>query len=356
MSNGIYRIGAIIPQSGTAGIYGPSCKSCLTLAQNEINEKGGISGHRVEIAYIDGNKPASVIGREVQTLLDTKALHALIGMHDSDIRKTVAHVNKGRVIYIYTPGFEGGHRADGLICFGETPSQQIRPAMEWLRKSKSIKSWCFIGSDFSWPRQLRTYLKTIAKQADIEIKETYFVEPGTTRFGEYLDGMEEAKPDAVFFALVGDEAVQFNRSFGRREALKETLRFGPLFEENTLLAVGEDNAQHLYTAGGYFSCLDSPENIAFKEKYFYRSGANAPEINMLSVSSYSALHLLADILPSTRDYNVDRVMAKMQEREVSAPIGRMAFKDGSVCREIFMAEAIENQLQIVNSFGSLQAY
>jgi len=354
-SSEIYRIGAIIPLSGVAGLYGPSCKACLLLAQDEINAKGGIGGHHVEILFIDGDRPAAEIGRDISSLLNTRAVHALIGMHNSDVRNTVATINAGRVIYIYTATFEGGHHEKGLVCIGETPAQQIRPAINWFRQTKNVKNWCFIGSDYSWPRKLLFYLGSIAGAEEIQISESYFVDCGESEFAEYLDEIERAECDAVFFALVGAEAVNFNRQFGERKYLSEKPRFGPLLEENTLLAIGEENAQNIFSASAYFPSVKTDQNTLFKQKYVLHAGALAPEINMLSVSSYAGLHLLAEILPSERLYDATAIISQIENRRFDQIIGEISFSNGRARREVFIAEAVNNSLEIVHSFGELVA-
>ena len=355
MPSEIYRIGAIIPLSGISGIYGPSCKACLLFAQEEINSKGGIGGHHVEILFIDGDRPPAAIGRDVGTLIDTKAVHALIGMHRSDVRDAVSIANDGRVLYVYTPTFEGGNGQPGLICFGETPSQQILPAIKWFRDEKSVRRWCFIGSDYIWPRQLKQYLESIAEAEEIEITESHFVDPGESEFGQYLDGIEQAEPDAVFFALVGDEAVYFNREFGARPNLAQKPRFGPLLEENTILAIGEENSKNIFSASAYIPSIESEQNKKFKKGYYEHAGDMAPEINTLSAASYAGLHLLSDVLPAERSYDASEIITQMEDQQFDHLIGTITFTKGLACREIFLAEVVENQLQIVHSFGALFA-
>ena len=59
------RIAVMVPMSGSAGIWGPSCISCAQLAVAEINAGNGISGQEVEAVYLDADDGA------IEGVLDT---------------------------------------------------------------------------------------------------------------------------------------------------------------------------------------------------------------------------------------------------------------------------------------------
>jgi len=348
-----FRVGAVIPLSGVAGIYGPSCKACLELSKGEINAKGGIDGSNVELVFIDGARSASEVGRDVEAMLDSGMLDGLVGMHDSDIRKALVSANDGRVIYIYTPCYEGGHHADGLLTIGETPKQQVGSAVTWLQETKGLKSWYFLGSDYSWPRVLRSYIQENSQQLGIEVISTQFTEIGCPDYSQYIQAIDEMRPDAIFFALVGDDSVQFNREFGAYPFASTMARFGPLMEENTLLAIGEENATGIYTAGGYFPSLDTPENRIFKKKYAAFAGNDAPEINTLSVSCYEGMCLLSDLLKNSKGGAITTILKTCEGTSFTSVQGVLRLREGHAIRNIFLARAVNNAFRIVHSFGEI---
>lgn len=348
-----FRVGALIPQSGVAGIYGPSCKACLELAQAEINEFGGVDGRIVELIYLDGSGPALDLGRQVDSLAESGGVDALIGMHDSDIRRAVLSAAKGRISYIYTPCFEGGQTAPNLLTLGETPTQHARPALEWLLKEKRAKNWYFIGNDYSWPRHLRSYIEAQAAAIGIRVSATQFVEFDCGDYEDYLVAIDESGADGVIVALVGEDSIHFNREFGGHAFGRSLARFCPLIEENTLLAIGEENAADLYAAGGYFPSIDITENESFKVRYSARYGDAAPEINTLGVSCYEALSLLGKLFEIFPDLAPQELAAISSGLSFSSPAGRIKIADGHAVRRIYLAQAAGLEFKILHDFGAI---
>ena len=44
------KIAMLVPLSGPAGLWGPSCQTSATLASHEVNAAGGILGREIELA------------------------------------------------------------------------------------------------------------------------------------------------------------------------------------------------------------------------------------------------------------------------------------------------------------------
>ena len=60
------------------------------------------------------------------------AIDAIVGMHTSQVRQRVLRDVARQIPYVYTPLYEGGERTPGVFAIGETPGQQLRPAIEYL--------------------------------------------------------------------------------------------------------------------------------------------------------------------------------------------------------------------------------
>ncbi len=53
VGNRVYRIGAVVPLSGSADAYGQVVKNGLLLALEEVNAQGGINGKPMDILFED---------------------------------------------------------------------------------------------------------------------------------------------------------------------------------------------------------------------------------------------------------------------------------------------------------------
>ena len=120
------------PINGSAGIWGPSSIACAQLAQAEINAEGGLLDRRLRLRIIDSSDEATEVGSVTAELMHAGAIDAIVGMHTSQVRQRVLKDVARQIPYVYTPLYEGGERTPGVFAIGETPGQQLRPAIDYL--------------------------------------------------------------------------------------------------------------------------------------------------------------------------------------------------------------------------------
>jgi len=302
-----FCVALLIPLCGSAGIWAPSCISSAQVAVEELNQRGGIQGRKVKLIMIDAAvETTEPIEEIINDLIDLGAIDAIVGMHISAIRQRLSKVVCQRIPYIYTPLYEGGETTAGLFAIGETPQEQLGPAMNRLQEIYKPQKWALIGNDYVWPRSSNSYAKTLLKQMNVEMVFEQYVPFGMKNVAPLLDRLEASGADAVLVSLVGQDAVSFNRAFGRRDLHKRILRLSCAMEENGLLACGKGNLERLFSVSSYFGSILTDENAAFKERYYGLLGDTAPALNALGQSTYEGMHYLASLLRDFEDVWRDR--------------------------------------------------
>jgi urea transport system substrate-binding protein len=108
-------IAFVVPRSGPAGIFGPSCEACGQLAVEEINRDSGVLGRELRLHLVDGGRPPRAVAAEVRALIDNGAVDAVAGWHISAVRHELTPVVAGRVPYVYSPVYEGGRAHAGCL-------------------------------------------------------------------------------------------------------------------------------------------------------------------------------------------------------------------------------------------------
>lgn len=289
-----FRIGLFVPMCGAAGIWGPSCIASAQVAVKEINDSGGILGREAELVLVDAaleaEEPVEFVAHD---LIEQNDIAAVVGMHISAVRQKLAKIIGGRVPYIYTPLYEGNERTPGIYTLGETPQEQLRPAIRRITEIHRVRNWALVGNDYVWPRYSHTFAKQyIAENGGTLMLETY-VPFALDRAEELVERVARSGADVVLVSLVGQDAVEFNRAFGERGLDRRIVRLSAAVEENGLLAAGAENTKRLYSVSGYFSALNTPGNQAFRESYHSFHGDRAPVLNTLGQSIYEGTHFLS---------------------------------------------------------------
>lgn len=345
----VVDVAFVVPRSGPAGIFGPSCESCATLAVEEINGSGGVLGREVRLHVVDGGRSPRAVAAEVDGLITAGRVQAVTGWHISAVRQAVAPHTRGRVPYVYTPLYEGGERTPGVFLTGETPGSQVLPALRWMARELSIRSWCIVGDDYVWPRASARTAHRYAEQCGSEIRDEVFVALGTEEFGPALRRVERSRAQGVLMFLVGTDAVRFNRAFTEMRLDDVMIRFSPLMDENMLLGTGAANTRGLYAAAGFFEVLPTREGLDFGLRYNRRFGINAPTLNAPGESCYEGLTLLARLAARARSIELPRMCDAAEASDVTyeGPRGVVSLRRNHLAQRVYLARASGLEFDVI---------
>ncbi|WP_339863371.1 substrate-binding domain-containing protein [Paremcibacter congregatus] len=352
----VIKVGAVVPLSGQAGLYGPSCCNCFRLAAEEINAKGGILDHKIDLVFIDGGQKPLDVANNIRTLMENNIFTALVGMHDSDVRRAIIDVIDGRIPYIYTPTYEGGETAKGVFLLGETPAQQLKPVIPWLQEHRDISRWYLIGNDYCWPHKLHEAARSYITETGGCVLGERYVNENKQDLNAYVSEIAELNPDCVLISLVGSASVAFNRIFHKKGLSKEIHRFGTLVEENTLLASGAAACRGLLSASSYFPDLDDPQNQHFIQAYKAKFGKNAPELNALSQSCYEGMIFLQKLVGQAKSLEMQALVNASEGLRYQSARGDMEMHAFHVSKNVYLAEAKGYDFQILARFENISPY
>ena len=291
-----FRVALCVPLSGSAGIWGPSCLAAAKLAQVELNRQSGILGRPCDLILVDASSESTDLESTLIDYVDDRSVDALMGMHISSVRQRIVRAVGGRLPYVYNALYEGGERTPELFAIGETAPRQLRGSILWLGEYEGTRRWALVGNDYVWPRALHEIARSYIVASGGEVVDEQIVPFGIDDYSSQLDRLRRAKPDAVLISLVGQDAVEFNRSFASVGLARDVRRVSCAIEENQLLAIGADSTEGLHVALGYFATLDTDANWAFKERYYNYFGERAPTLNSIGQSNYEGLHFLATLM------------------------------------------------------------
>lgn len=347
------KIGVLIPDSGPAGLFGPSARNSATIAANEINSAGGINGEQIELVFADVGVPPAEASQAALKLWKGKGVKAFVGMHDSAVREALVRQFKGQVPYVYTPVYEGNACNTGLYVTGETPSQQLAPVIPFLMEKEKVKKWYLIGNDYNWPRDTNALAKSFISKAGGDVVGEEYLPFTVTEFDSSLQKIQKSGAEGVLITLVGGASVGFNIAFAGFGLDKQAIRLGTLIEENTLAGIGTKNANRLYSSSGYFESIDTNEAKRFSTSYSKTFGADAPPLNSLGQSTYDGLKLLATLGNSAGSLVVADIEKVAEGTRFQSPRGVGTLQGRHVNQTIYLANGTGGSFNITTAFNNV---
>ncbi|MBS1696212.1 MAG: substrate-binding domain-containing protein [Actinobacteria bacterium] len=339
-------VALVIPRSGSAGIYGPSCEACAELAIADLNASTGLLGRQVRLIPVDGSRPPAAVAADIARLVRGGAIDAVTGWHISPVRQAIARVTSNRTPYVYGPLYEGGEHTPGLFLTGETPSRQLLPAMDWMKTEYGIDRWILIGNDYVWPRQTAAAARHHAVRQGSPLVEEIYVPLGTQDFASAIRRVEVTSATGVLLMLVGGDGVAFNRQFAATGLDAAVPRLSPHVEENMLMASGSDSNNGLFAAAGFFEALNTAPSMDFAAHYYTRYGPAAPALNSIGESCYEAIMLLIALVSRAGSLDVTAMTRAADNLTYISPRGEVTMRGNQLTQDIYVAEARDLEFEV----------
>ncbi|NYD37043.1 substrate-binding domain-containing protein [Actinomycetospora corticicola] len=346
------QVGLVTPWQGPAGMFGLSCRMCAELAVAEINLDGGLLGRPVELHHVDGGADPGAVALEVQRLVRTNQVDAVVGWHISAVRRRLAPRIAAQVPYVYTALYEGGERTPGVLLTGETPANQLGPALEWMRTELGVRRWAVVGDDYVWPRASAAEAARWARAHDVPIVDEVYVPLGTRDFGPALRTLARGGADGVLVLLVGEDAVHFNRAFAAAGLDRWQTRLSTLMDETMLLASGERATRSLYSAAGYFEDLTTTDALEFGGRFAERFGATAPVPSSLGESCYEGMNLYAQLVRDAGTTGREEVLAVSEQVRFGGARGEVTLRRSHVVQDVYIARAQGVHFEVIARLSS----
>lgn len=348
---GTVKVAVMIPQSGPAGLFGPSAKACAELAAEVINARGGLLGQRIEVLFGDAGLAPAEASQAALRLWKGAGAAACIGMHDSAVRGALVGLFKAQLPYVYTPVYEGGECAKGTYLVGETPQQQLQPVIPWIAAERKPRKWYLIGNDYIWGRNTNAVAKGYIEKTGAQVVGDEYLPFTVDNFDASLARIRDSGADAVLASLVGGAAVGFNKAYASFGLTDKALRLGTMIEENTLAGIGPENARNLYASAGYFASLTTPAAVAFANAYGKRFGPQAPALSGLAESVYEGFLTLETIARKAGSLAVARMDAACEGASYSGPRGAVTLRARHVEQDVYVADVGDRGFRIVKTFA-----
>jgi urea transport system substrate-binding protein len=323
------RIGVLHSMSGTMAISERSLVDAVAMAVQEINDRGGVLGRRVETVVADGQSDNAVFAREAERLIGTEHVAAVFGCWTSGSRKTVRPVfEKHGHLLFYPVQYEGLETSPNIVYLGATPNQQIIPAVRWLVRTTG-RRFFLVGSDYVFPRAANVIIRDAVKAWHGTIAGEEYLRLGSRDVEPIVRAIVAAKPDAILNTLNGDTNIAFFkalRAAGVTPARIPTMSFS--IAENELQTLPKDMMTGDYAAWNYFQSIDTDANQTFVQAFKARYGQNRVTSDPIE-TAYAGVNLWAAAVAAAGTPEVDAVRKAIGDRSQRGPGGMIYVDPGN---------------------------
>ncbi|MCZ6872909.1 MAG: ABC transporter substrate-binding protein [bacterium] len=334
------KIGLLYALSGLAAVYTKGTVIGHEIAAEEINAKGGVSGHQIKFVVRDNKLKPGIAVKEFRRMVTRDKVDFVMGIISSGVALAVSQVSKEmKVLFVDTIAQtsaltgEQGHR---YVIRTNTNSTTIgRTAALAAAKADWLKYY-FIGPDYEWGHVVnRDFWEFLQKKKEgVSKLGDLWPKLGERDFSSHITALLNAKPDAVFSSLWGGDLIAF---------IKQAKAYG-FFDKIQFISTGAGDLDILKPIGKempdgimatFLYAFDMPvagkekENAAFVAKFLERAGY---EPKSGDIAGYTSTYMLAEAIEKSGalvdgKFNSEKLIDTIRGMSFDTVLGKATIRD-----------------------------
>jgi urea ABC transporter urea binding protein len=318
-----FEVGILHSLHGTMARSESALVDATVMAIEEINQQGGVLGHRIVPIIEDGASDPLVFEQRARKLLSVDKVNTLFGCWVSSSRKAVKPLveSAGSLLW-YPVQYEGLEESPNIVYTGSCLNQQIEPAVNWILQ-QGLRRCLLIGSDYVFPLIANPLIASMVAHGGGTVLADRYVPLGSEEFSPIMEDILNLRPEVVLNTLNGDSNYAFFRQFysaGLRAEEVPVMSFSIAEGEQQVIATeGEGH----FACWSYFQTLDSEENRTFMQRYRLRYGRDRRSSDPI-VAAYSQVWLWRNAVEAAGSFSPHVVRQNLVGQCYVGPAG--AFK------------------------------
>ena len=354
VSSGPITIGMSLPMTGPVADVSKSGLQGYQLWSSQLNAAGGLLGHQLKLDVLDDGFDPNQTATDYTRLISQDKVNLLLGTFSSLLnapasaiaaRQGMLYVEpSGGAASLFTRGFTNLFFAQP----GTTTSEPDR-FVAWIASlpaSQRPATAAYITQDDPSASPAVAVFRTRLQALGIKTVYDQTYEPSTTNFDAVASSVAHARPQLVIQGAVADDGAAFVRSL-------EKINFSPrmLFQTNAPSdsaypgAIGQANAEGVFTAEAWSPRAKYPGNAAFVAAYTKKFGSPPTED---AANSYTAGQVLAAAVRAVGRIDQKALAAWLHTHTVSTIVGPLKWDSaGDPEGSLLLAQWQGGKLQIV---------
>jgi urea transport system substrate-binding protein len=318
------RVGILHSMTGTMAWTEMPVVDATLLAIEELNQRGGIRGHRIDPVVVDGESDEAVFAHCAEDLITRERVCTIFGCWTSACRKALLPVVEGHDhLLVYPVQYEGMEQSSNVFYTGAAPNQQITPAVRWAFAFLGRRRFFLVGWDSIYSHAVNAIITDEVRSLGGDIVGEEYLLPYSTDVRRVVDQIRHADADVIMNSLVGDINVLYSRalhSVGHQPERIPTVYFS--VSEIELLSLTAAETVGDYAAWNYFQSLDRAENRAFVSRFRARYGRQRVTADPME-AAYVGVHLWSQAVHAADSVEPSAIRQALPTQTFEAPEGRV---------------------------------
>ncbi len=378
------KVGVLHSLSGTMAISETSLRDVLAFTADEINAKGGVMGHKIELVVVDGASDWPTFAEKAKQLTEQDKVAVTFGCWTSVSRKYCLPVlEKNNALLFYPVQYEGEEESQNVFYTAEAVNQQATPAVDYYL-AEGKKKFYLLGSDYVYPQTTNLVLLEYLLSKGVPLENIgggfkkdaagKIISAGKyTPFGhtDYQQIIAEIKQFAasgdscVISTLNGDTNVPFFKEYAAAGLTAEACPVVSFsISEDEFRGLPADKLVGQLGCWTYFQSLNTPANKKFVADF--KSWLSKTTMTGIvkdgrvtcspMVLSYDGMYLWKAAVEKAGSFEVDKVRTALKSGlSFDGPGGTVTTqKNMHLTKNVYIGETkADGQFKILKSFSNV---
>lgn len=340
------KIGAVLPMTGSASLYGEQAKRGIDLALKEVNEKGILGGRKVDvIIYDDQAKPEEGVGAMKKLVERDKVSAVMGGINSSVVLAEVEALKTVKVPFIVTAASHPDITEKGLpYLFRLNTTNAMDGAFfhEFMAKKLGLKRVAVLVENTDYGQVELKLLKEHWQGANVpEIVQVQTIDPKETDFSVPLTKIKGANPDGLYVVLASPHTTAAVFLQARELAVPGVKLLAPRNLNSDLIKLAGKAAEGVISCNFYVSFLDKPSNQSFVKAFKALHSKEPDNVEMLG---YESLYLVVNAMEKAGTAtDPDKTAQVLRSTQWTTPRGSLTFDTKGQANGELISLVVKNQ-------------
>lgn len=331
------KIGVIAPFSGAAAAWGQFSLRGAKLAAKQINDAGGVDGHKLELFQGDeACVPATAVTTALRLINENRVQVILGAVCSSSTLALMPVAEQNKVILLngtssnpkitYQAGVGGNRWTFRNLGTDET---RAGVTLKWAVEQQKRKKFVALAVDNDFGRDaVRFVKKYVPTYPGVSLVSEDYYANTETDFRSVLTKIKAAGVDGiVFFGLVGTVPIICNQmnELGMGGGKFPLIGSGQYSSPDVLKKCPPGVLDNSVEGLSWMSTIDHPDNKQFIADYQAMWGGETPDAT--AYDNWHTLKILADAIKAAGSLENDKIITALEKGSFKTPLGDIKFDD-----------------------------
>lgn len=323
------KIGMVLPLTGPTAGYGKDAKMGADMAQEEVNEAGGIlDGRELELIYEDERGTPQDGVAAVQKLMTRGGVDAIVAGMNSSITLAESAMIKNKILHV-NPGAQSDAITDQgspwLFQINNTSTTNSTVFHNYLVEVMKPGTIAVMGENTEFNKAVLENLEEIVEESEAELVEVATYDGATTDFTSIISRLKAADPDMIYVIdAYPARTAQIWKQIRQQGGFPMEAHATGTVQKSAI--VPAEGAMEGVITGDIFIAEGATGDMAeFIERY---KAKYDEEPNKVSLVTYEAVKVIAQAMDeagAATDY--DAISSLLKEKSWTTPRGELSFNE-----------------------------